>query len=77
MRYLALRVASDTGRNRYRLVCPANDDDRTGDLGSDNLPHQAVLNLKNDDFWRPVVSLTLGGSGKLVTDAVGISVEQV
>lgn len=69
-RYLAVRVSSHE-MGRYRLIRPANADERTDTLLN---PREIVVLFQKENY-KPVVSLIRGGSKNWVVDAFGMEVE--
>lgn len=76
-RYLAVRVHSDTGRNRFRLIREAKPDEKTDISGPDGIPENQIILVGFETAWTNVVTVTRGGfSRELTTDRFGLSVEK-
>ena len=75
LRYLAERVVSSNGNNRYRLTRKARDHDVTDPPDRCNLPREkAVLVLNDEDCFTPVVTINVTIAGwRILTP--GIQVE--
>jgi hypothetical protein len=75
-RYFAVKVVSDYGCNRYRLIGLAKEEDKTPKFQTGKLPDYVIIYTDDEYLWTSIVEITVSPlTGNLQTNINGLLVE--